>query len=370
MDASQTSDLILSIIKKSNLNFSLSESPFSVSIQIKKTFIKDKDGSTRSSSLNENSSKCNNSQDSYENLHRGQQQQDVDGVHHHSLHPQHVPTNTHPRTPPDPHVPQLLPQAHYHNPFLQFQKTERSIQQPFPNSFLHVPVPYHHHVPKHPLHHANEPNHLSIGLQDHQVLVHVPNIPVQNQFSCLASSHVLSGDNISNSLEMSANNITREVNNNTENGNHIIGEIVDPKEIEYLAVNNRRLKQVTKRLNKELARVRTESKKNKSDAVKDLKVEIKQWRKSLGQERSEKIKLEKKLILIKNSPSEASSSSNSTEPKNESEKLSEEVDETCSICVRPIPNYIPRYSNGLQWNPACSDCDDPSDDDENDETPG
>ena len=61
------------------------------------------------------------------------------------------------------------------------------------------------------------------------------------------------------------------------------------------------------------------------------------------------IKLEKKLILTKNSPSEASSPSKSTEPNYESEELSEEDYETCSI-----PIYIPRYSNGLQWNPFCS----------------
>ena len=30
---------------------------------------------------------------------------------------------------------------------------------------------------------------------------------------------------------------------------------------------------------------------------------------------------------------------------------------TCSICARPIENYVPKYSSGLLWNPACSDCD-------------
>ena len=32
-------------------------------------------------------------------------------------------------------------------------------------------------------------------------------------------------------------------------------------------------------------------------------------------------------------------------------------EETCSICARPIENYVPKYSSGLVWNPACSDCD-------------
>ena len=44
MDAKQTSETILSYIKKSNLNYFAQESPFSVTINIRKTFIKDQDG--------------------------------------------------------------------------------------------------------------------------------------------------------------------------------------------------------------------------------------------------------------------------------------------------------------------------------------
>ena len=45
MDASQTCDQVLQFLKSSNLNYFLSESAFSVSIEIKKTFITNKDGS-------------------------------------------------------------------------------------------------------------------------------------------------------------------------------------------------------------------------------------------------------------------------------------------------------------------------------------
>ena len=76
---------------------------------------------------------------------------------------------------------------------------------------------------------------------------------------------------------------------------------MDQVEAEFLVVNNKRLKQVTKRLNKELANVKTKTKENKTAPVKELKVEIKQWRKLLGNERSQKLKLEKKLALIKSS---------------------------------------------------------------------
>ena len=48
MDASQTCDQVLQFLKSSKLNYFLSESAFSVSIEIKKTFITNKDGSLRS----------------------------------------------------------------------------------------------------------------------------------------------------------------------------------------------------------------------------------------------------------------------------------------------------------------------------------
>ena len=53
MDASKTSDLLITYVKKSNLNFSLNESPFAISISIKKTFVKDKNGMPRHSQLSE-----------------------------------------------------------------------------------------------------------------------------------------------------------------------------------------------------------------------------------------------------------------------------------------------------------------------------
>lgn len=51
MDANQTCDLILIYIKKSNLNWNITESPFFVSITLKKSFIKNKDGSLCESGL-------------------------------------------------------------------------------------------------------------------------------------------------------------------------------------------------------------------------------------------------------------------------------------------------------------------------------
>ena len=189
------------------------------------------------------------------------------------------------------------------------------------------------------------------------------------------------GDDSANSQEIPSNLFNSEPNNNTRRPLLILassqdvtksfktkeGIIVDQDEAEFLVVNNKRLKQVTKRLNTELASVKNKSKENKTAAVKELKVEIKQWRKLLGKERSQKMKLEKKVALIKSS-GEVSRVNSSSKPIQASEEEIDDI-ETCSICVRPIPNYIPRYSSGLLWNPACSECDDDSDDVTDDENP-
>ena len=57
----------------------------------------------------------------------------------------------------------------------------------------------------------------------------------------------------------------------------------------------RRIEAVSNTLNQELVKTRTKSPSIKSDNVKALKVEIKQWRKELCEERRQRIKLEKAL---------------------------------------------------------------------------
>lgn len=66
-------------------------------------------------------------------------------------------------------------------------------------------------------------------------------------------------------------------------------------EVLYLELNNKRLKTITKRLNSEVSEIRLKLKKEKLEAIGDLKVEIKHWKKKLGWERKEKMKLVKKL---------------------------------------------------------------------------
>ena len=265
-----------------------------------------------------------------------------------------------------------------------FPKKPQKNGHVFPQAnFLHnhqIPHHQHHLLPLLP---AQGPGLLPPHLHNLVQETFVPNIPVENRFSCLAKVEGDDSANISNSQEIPSNLFNSEPNNNTrwsilassqnvtKSFKTIEGIIVDQDEAEFLVVNNKRLKQVTKRLNTELASVKNKSKENKTAAVKELKVEIKQWRKLLGKERSEKMKLEKKVALIKSSD-EVSRVNSSSKPIQASEEASEEeIDdiETCSICVRPIPNYIPRYSSGLLWNPACSECDDNSDDETDDENP-
>ena len=50
-----------------------------------------------------------------------------------------------------------------------------------------------------------------------------------------------------------------------------------------------------------------------------------------------------------------------------STNVSDVHDETCSICTRTIENYVPKYSSGLLWNPACSECDVSDQTDENED---
>ena len=51
MDPVTACDLLISYLKKSNLNFQIVETPFAARIEIRKTFIKDKTGISRTSDL-------------------------------------------------------------------------------------------------------------------------------------------------------------------------------------------------------------------------------------------------------------------------------------------------------------------------------
>ena len=111
----------------------------------------------------------------------------------------------------------------------------------------------------------------------------------------------------------------------------------------------------------------------KSDEVKTLKVEIKHWRKELGEERKQKMKLEKALSELEAKSLEsnqhpsftstgmltASSTTSSDTSISSSLPISEGID--CTVCAEPILNYKAEYFNAVEMNPACDNCKIPSD---------
>ena len=56
-------------------------------------------------------------------------------------------------------------------------------------------------------------------------------------------------------------------------------------EIHYLEINNKRLKSVVKRFNREFNEERIRLNNDKLEAIKDLKMEVKQWKRKLGREK-------------------------------------------------------------------------------------
>ena len=134
----------------------------------------------------------------------------------------------------------------------------------------------------------------------------------------------------------------------------------------------RRIEAVSNTLNQELVKTRTKSPSIKSDNVKALKVEIKLWRKELGEERRQKINLEKALSELEAKVTEpnktltpstrSADNSNSSSLGSFAVAMSPEPcipnssQEDCTICAEPIQNYEPEYFNGIEMNPACDDC--------------
>ena len=212
-------------------------------------------------------------------------------------------------------------------------------------------------------------------------------------------------------------------------------------EIQYLDINNKSMKSVIQRFNREFNEERVKLSSARIEAIKELKSEIKQWKKKLGRETKEKIKLKKKLdkalervrtldenkevsaavnankagnsfqgiftdtfinasaimsnnvtntnsIMSNRTPNPTNSchaspslsivplsssystaaANNScvatTPPAKPSQDNSELIDDevTCSICAEPIPDYIPKYFQGLLFDPTCAECDDPIED--------
>ena len=134
-------------------------------------------------------------------------------------------------------------------------------------------------------------------------------------------------------------------------------------EILQLRIAHNTSKAVSVKLNTVLEHNKNKYEQDISLLLKEHRAEIKRWKKSLGNERKQKLKLAKQLekvsINIENSFEE--------EQKQENDNLAEEETSTpriiCSICADPISNFKPKYFLGQPFNPTCSKCDDSFEDD-------
>ena len=81
MDPNQTCEVILTHLKKSNLNFSLVESPFGVKIYIKKTFIRDQNGVPRTSGISDRNVHLLEENQTLRNIASGQSNEIVNNQH-------------------------------------------------------------------------------------------------------------------------------------------------------------------------------------------------------------------------------------------------------------------------------------------------
>jgi hypothetical protein len=229
MDALQTSDFILNVIRKSNLNFSISESPFSVSITMKKTFIKEKNGTPRTPNFDQLSSSHQISEKGGKYFASNQQHSELwNGVppqqRHVALAPGHLHQKLTCPTPnaKDPNHSQTTFTNHQQpqqgavvhrgqipkHPVQEISYFQSHVSPPIQTfeavhqSALVLTHSQHLNVPLHPSPHAPAPESINIEKEEKNEMIvensfldenqneeifSEPNIPVKNRFSCLAS---------------------------------------------------------------------------------------------------------------------------------------------------------------------------------------
>jgi len=138
---------------------------------------------------------------------------------------------------------------------------------------------------------------------------------------------------------------------------------------------NKSAKESAVKLNKILNDTKVKFQHEKEFLQKEHKLEVKAWRKDLGQAIKNHKKLEKKFYAL-NSDNEVSincsSKITSKENRNttiDSVEIKQNQSETsvgetlCSICASCIPEYTPKYFMGEIMNTACNYCDDTAPDD-------
>ena len=167
---------------------------------------------------------------------------------------------------------------------------------------------------------------------------------------------ILEKNDVTNSLKLDISNIKKE--------NEKYESIVDnlKEEIKYLENANKKSEKISGNLHRELVAEKAKFSKEKEETLKEHKAEVKGWRKDLGEETKEKMKLEEELFEVKKTLNKSTSVlasppvvdknpadiEKSTESKNSdaTENFSlnaiiENSEETvCTICATSIVNYV------------------------------
>merc|ERR1712179_739489 len=123
-------------------------------------------------------------------------------------------------------------------------------------------------------------------------------------------------------------------------------------------------KEASCKTNNILVQNRAKFEKEKTVLLKEHRAEVKAWKKDLGEERKEKIKLEKELKKVlcanKSGKMDEKKQTNKTgNQKVESKVSTLQVTNSkivCSICAHPIDKFQPEYFCGEMFNPSCQTC--------------
>ena len=312
MVASRTFSSILQQIQSSNLNYQLQISPFSATISLKKTPIKDKYG---------------------------------------------APLLPPPQCPPQPAPKPLCPStrstaatccasdadlAALAAKNLQLEKDLVTLRRDYDNSVSDC-VAAHHRI-------KSLENLCIEKTKHHEVL----------------KSEIYENNALVTTLNLEINQLNLE---NYEFRTSVENQTHEIKDLESLIKAG---KQASNKLNKEISEMRANFNKEKETIAKEHRMEVKAWKKELGDERKQRIALERNKVKEGEHPKamiEKAEDSNmniivseSSETSSKSSKSSTTQLETidCSICAKPIPDYEPELFLGvemlIEMNPACESC--------------
>ena len=131
-------------------------------------------------------------------------------------------------------------------------------------------------------------------------------------------------------------------------------------EILELEVALKAAKQASYKTNSILGQTRAKFESEKALLLKEHRAEVKAWKKDLGNERKERIKIEKEFEKVLGENKKKKNDKKKQETKPAKLKLSPPTKInsgiSCSICATIIDNFQPDYFCGEMYNPTCQTC--------------